>query len=73
MMPISDPCERFFYPHHTPMKILIFFNPVALRTAKTLKSISIQSAIGLRELILPLKSYLSRLVAEKKLASQRHL
>ena len=20
MMPISDPCDRFFYPHHTPMK-----------------------------------------------------
>ena len=26
MMPISDPRNRFFYPHHTPMKDTYFLN-----------------------------------------------
>ena len=38
VMPISDPRDRFFYPHHTPMKdtyYIIFANrPVSLHSAE---------------------------------------
>ena len=28
VMPISDPCDRFYYPHHTPMKDTYFLIPL---------------------------------------------
>ena len=32
MMPISDPCDRFYYPHHTPMKDTYFIAYLKLCT-----------------------------------------